>query len=260
MQLKILFRSDGHLTDEAMCHYVDALKIKTTEDLSVEIRDHVESCLECKRSILELYDLVKDQDYESLRPHPYFDQKKTSTFTRITNRIMRLAAAIVIGVGLLLVAYLYFGDRDTSFVMDESLEKPEFVEPEHPEPYPPEIREPEIIPREEVDVGELYAANFEPSPFYEILVDQRVRAPLVRALTPSVGEEVAGDIYFSWETTHRGPFHLKILDNTENEVHRITTETRSYLWTADLVPGLYYWRLETDAELLYVGKFVVPLP
>jgi len=72
----VLFSSDGHLTDDAVYLYVDALKIEKLYGLQDEVLDHVQECLQCKHSIQGVYNLVSEQDYNPLEPHPYLDQKK----------------------------------------------------------------------------------------------------------------------------------------------------------------------------------------
>ncbi len=256
-----LLNPKGHLTDEAVYLYTDALKLEKTSELPGEVRDHVQECLQCKVAIQEIYDLVRDQDYDSLRPHPYFDQKKIHT-KRSRSIITRLAAAIVIGVGLAFLAYFYFPYSDMPVAIDEPIEEPTEIIPDEVEPAPPDITEPEDIPaapQEPRIPADLFAANFEQSPFYEILVDQQFRSHAIRVETPEIAEEITDDIFFSWKSRVPITVHLQLLDNTENVIWSTTTDEQSVTFSSDLEPGIYYWRLETDEELLYVGKFIIPI-
>ena len=133
-----LFSSDRHLTDDAVYLYVDALKIEKLSGLPDVVLDHVQECLQCKHSIQEVYNLVSEQDYSPLGPHPYLDQKKTSAGS--SHRIIRrLAAAIVVGSGLV---------------------------PEKTEPAPPDVIEPEVHVQEPVAPEELYEDHIIPSVIY----------------------------------------------------------------------------------------------
>lgn len=262
MNIRKIFKSDGHLTEEAVYLYTDALKLETTESLPAEVLDHVQECHECKHAIRETFDLVREQDYEALRPHPYFDQKKTDT--NITySTITRIAAAVVLVIGLAFLAYFFLPETDKPVAIEDRIEDPMTITPEEFVPVPPDITEPErelTVPREVPEPAELFAANFEPSPFYENLAGQPLRSHMIRIETPEPGEEITDDIYFSWETRSPMPLHLQLIDNTGNVIWRTTTEAQSVPFDADLDPGIYYWRLDTDDELLYVGKFIVPLP
>jgi len=251
--------SKGHLTDDAVYLYVDALKLNRTHDLPDEILGHVEECFECKRSIQDLYNLVREYDYEELTPHPYFDQKKTAS--KDSHRIItRLAAAIVIGVAIALLAYLYIPDLRSPVAVDEPFDDPVELTPEEIEPVPPDITQPEIMPPTPEEPADLYAANFEPMPFYENLVDQQFRSHLIRVQSPDIDEEITNDVQFSWDTQIPMEVNLKVLNNNQDIVWQASTgETHLIYDTSELEPGIYYWRLETDEELLYVGKFIIPL-
>ncbi len=250
-----LLKSDGHLTDEAIYLYNDALKLERAEELPADVRAHVQDCLECKRSIFEIYNITDFHEYTSLGRHPYFDQKKT--FFKPSRRIItRIAAGIIIGFGLVFLAYLYYPTGDTPIAIDDPpLEEP--VEPTPPDTIAPEDIPP--APREVPDPAELYAANFEPSPFYENLVDQPLRSHIVRIQTPQPDDKITNDVYFSWESYVPITVHLHILDNRDHVIWSTTTDKQSIIYSDDPAPGIYYWRLETDEELLYVGKFIVPV-
>jgi len=80
-------------------------------------------------------------------------------------------------------------------------------------------------------------------------------------LAPQNGQKVKnGNIRFEWQGGEAGPFYLKILNNRGQEVVAIKTEQRRVFVTQKLLPGLYYWKLETEEELLNLGKFIVPVP
>jgi plastocyanin len=67
---------------------------------------------------------------------------------------------------------------------------------------------------------------------------------------------VGESITFQW--TH-APGHqviLKILSNAGKEVHSVKTERDTYIFRGILKPGLYYWKLESNDELLFVGKIL----
>ncbi len=254
MRYITFLQSDGHLTEEAILLYHDALKLERDEELPVEVRAHVQDCLECKRSIFEIYTITDDYDYNSMGPHPYFDQKKT-LFKLSGKIITRIAAGVIIVFGVAYLTYLYYPAEDPQIAIDEPP-----VEAVEPAPPDIEIEETPPEPREVPDPAELYAANFEPSPFYENLVDQPLRSHIIRVQTPQPNEEITNDIHFTWETQTPTRVHLHILDNKGNEIRSTTTDEQSIIFTDNPDPGIYYWRLETGEELLYVGKFIVPVP
>jgi hypothetical protein len=248
------FFEDSHLTEDGIFLYVDALKLNAVDDIPVEIRLHVETCLSCKKQIITLFDATEEQDYTALRPHPFLDQKKIPRrFSYST--ITRIAAAILVGSGLALFVYLNL-IRDTDTTMTEDILPEEVVSPD---------QRPEESDRELEDLlpspppSDLYAANFEPSPLYEGLVAQPFRSYGLRIYEPATGTEVADTVRFRWDTSYRGDLTFRVFGNRENEIFRTTVSPTGYTLIQKLEPGLYYWRLETEQELLYVDKFVVPV-
>lgn len=109
--------------------------------------------------------------------------------------------------------------------------------------------------------GQLYAANFQPLPMFEEMLSSNLRAPTLNILSPHPGQKVEnGKIRFEWQADEPGPFYLKILNNRGRDVVAIETEQHRVVVTQKLSPGLYYWKLETREELLFLGKFIVPIP
>lgn len=109
-----------------------------------------------------------------------------------------------------------------------------------------------------VDVRQRYAENFKASPFMEEMVNSySVRSYAITVLSPKIDEDVKGNIFFQWEETEEEPIYLKILNNQAIELYSFTPENNQVLFTEKLKPGLYYWKLESEEDLLFVGKFFV---
>lgn len=112
------------------------------------------------------------------------------------------------------------------------------------------------------ETGEGYAANFAPSLRLESLAGQAQRSSdlSVSIFSPLLGENLHGEVLFRWQIT-RGeesiavPLDLKILNNHESVVHNVRTEAQEYRLREQLAPGVYYWTLEYEGEMLYLGKF-----
>lgn len=79
---------------------------------------------------------------------------------------------------------------------------------------------------------------------------------LLRVISPANGAIISGQARFRWRTEYGGPIYWKLLDNKEKVVASDTTRNDEYeLKKTTLPPGLYYWKLESDEDLLHVGKF-----
>ena len=64
------------------------------------------------------------------------------------------------------------------------------------------------------------------------------------------------EIKFEWEGAESG-LEIVILNNRDEVLSRDKAAGRKLNRKAPSTPGLYYWKLETDDDLLYVGKFLV---
>lgn len=248
-----------HITDQDICLYVDALKLRKTEQLPSDIVAHVADCVECKKQIMQLYDVLKDEDYREIQSHPTFGQEKP-TRQEPARLLYRLAAGIVVMLAAGAIAYFALlrntGEpassgqavaTDTSGLNTKGNAGRPTAE---------------------------FAANFTPSPNMEDLVGSDFRAASVTVDSPTNGQAVRGDIAFRWKSPvfqtetpgrkgrSRGTvtFRVRILTNREQEIFQTTTQRNSVVYDKRLDPGLYYWTLQEDGELVHVGKFTVPVP
>jgi hypothetical protein len=237
-----------HISEQEICLYVDALKLERTERLPQKLVDHVSSCMECKKEIMQLYDILRNEDYHRAGDHPFLGPAQGARPKRIP-LIYRIAAAFVLLLGAGLVAYYAFMKN----------------------PHEPELSAQSVI-ADTAGAGEKqdtqttkpsprdFSANFTSSPNLEDLVGADVRAASVTVASPEDGQAIKGDIVFRWRSSSKGLFRVRLLTNKEEEVFQATTDRNTVLCDKRLEPGLYYWTLLEDGELVHVGKFMVPLP
>ena len=65
------------------------------------------------------------------------------------------------------------------------------------------------------------------------------------------------NITFAWEQTEHQSIHLIIFNNRGDDIFNTVVEDAVFKYSDPLDPGLYYWKLENEDELLYLGKFFV---
>jgi len=108
--------------------------------------------------------------------------------------------------------------------------------------------------------GDRFSANFIPTPYLEEMITDVSRSYSLVVLSPQIGDAVEGNIQFQWEEIGEEPLSLKILNNRGEELFSSTQTNHHYIFKQNLNPGLYYWKMESDEELLFVGKFLVGKP
>jgi hypothetical protein len=234
-----LFGPDNHLSGEGIALVVDALRLDRLKELPVDIQTHVEECLQCKQSIVSLYDLVRDEKPLDVLQHPYFGPRAAAGGT-----IYRIAAALAIVLaGSAIVLYLS-GQRPV-----EETAPPTGLPGARTAPAESSTA---VVPREKQ-----FAGRFLPSNDLEGLVGGTLRSSSVEVTSPRVGEEVAGEVRFSWHGGSGPEYTLEVLTNQEARLHSVTVRESRFVFEKKLEPGLYYWKLVDGGELVYVGKFFV---
>ncbi len=242
MGSKRLFIS-GHLTEEGISLYVDGLKLKRSADLPEEILGHVAECTQCKQRVADLHSLLDEVPYSNAQAHPFFDRP------RVTTRfVYRIAAALVVTLGA--SAIYYYSGSNTGGPVHHSETAHVFVSPGDSSSSPVQ----HIAPPPDT----LYAAEFEPSPNLEDLVGTNIRSSSAEIIHPRIGGIVpVGTIRLQWKGGHNSMFRIVVLNNAEKVIRSVETATRSVALTDSLIPGLYYWKIEQQEDLLGVGKFFV---
>jgi hypothetical protein len=99
---------------------------------------------------------------------------------------------------------------------------------------------------------------FAVNPNLESMVGSRSRGLSIEVYSPPNQATLIGEIAFSWKDFRRESLSLVIVNNRNDAVFRNPVSGGSFLFRGTLRPGCYYWKLESPAELYYVGKFFVP--
>lgn len=246
--VKAFFGAGEHLTDEGVALYVDALKLGTLDQLPTEIRAHVAACNECKTNVTGLFALLDSESYADVRTHPSFTLEHGVGSSYLG--VMKLAAVIA---GLALIgALMYFWNLPGH--IRSSAESPQEVlrqgadsarNSQQTHPGPQGGSNPE------------FAANFIADPDLEHLVNSRYRSSGISVVSPLNESVVDSGALFIWKGRVRGHVRLCIMTNS-GSIKRDDYDAKSpSTLKQHLNPGLYYWKIESEDELLYAGKFFV---
>lgn len=114
-------------------------------------------------------------------------------------------------------------------------------------------------------IAELSDPSFKPNPYYEEWINDNVRSInniVEKILSPALGDTIkTSTVNFNFRSKESVPVRLVVLDNSENEIESLQlnrTDNLDYqfrLKTSALKSGLYYWKIEDEREVLFVGKF-----
>lgn len=240
------FDREHHLNDEGVALYVDALRLSSVEQLPPGIREHVGGCLECKKNVTGLFALLDDSTYGRVRSHPTFRLDRGRSPRTV---VMLRMAAVVAGVAFLgTLAYFLGPFRQSQITGGAS----------HGEAAG---RIDSVQKRQRV--GSLAGANnalasaFDTDPGLEDLVNGGSRSEAFVVKSPANGAVLGPGAIFAWKSGMWKTLTLNIMDNTGQIVLTERGVHTPFLLNRSLRSGLYYWRIESESDLLHVGKFIV---
>ena len=244
------FKDDFHLTEDGIALYVDALKLRRTQELPGAVCDHVGNCQLCRKEITGLFSLLAEEDYSAMGPHPFLDRKQERKQEN-TRWMYRVAALVVAGLGISVIAYIIFFDKEnvtpvTSHVRSDRMESVDTTAQKTSE---------NTVTGQ--DAGRMYAHSFAELPELEGLVAEEMRSSGIDGVSPAIGRYVNQPVTFDWKSGGDVPVILSVLTNKDSLVHRSRIDRLPHILQRSLSPGLYYWKLESGGELVFVGKFLV---
>lgn len=248
-----------HVGDPEIALYVDALLREELSSLPGEVLDHVEACPECKDKILDLFLFLKNPDASEAPPRGEIVEMPAKETTRFYRR---KAAAAVFIFALMFAAYFlvfksgFFTGTGLPGVKDGSVRQ-QVTQSRDDSGSETSAEE---VDGKKVD-GTARENRFRTPPNYrvnsnlEVMIGSQSRSADVQIISPRNNVYLKGDILFAWEETGLKPLHLKILDNRNEDLFEYKADGNRLEFKEKLRPGLYYWKLESKNDLLYVGKF-----
>jgi len=244
-----------------------------SEPEALEFEEHLFNCDECFQEFRireQMVYLIRNEsdtifaDYLEKRraAKPGYVQRWREGFAEVVREIQWQWRLAPIAAGALALA-LWFIVR--SFSPAPQSESP--IAEQRVAPTPPDSSLTTPLEELKLDPKQLYAANFEPVPHLEAWIEESIRSEgtiIESVISPKIGEEIrGGEIVFQWKMLEKAPVAVKILNNAETEIRHdapdlahfplITLRVKTEILKE---PGLYYWKIEDESDLLFVGKFL----
>jgi hypothetical protein len=272
-----LFREDGHLNDEGVAYFAESLVQSKMQRVTDGIRSHVENCFDCKKRIFSIHDIlvedttVNHQIQELVKLN--LIEKRGIIFNRALVYSMRIAAILIVGLGIYFLIFKYSSNSENFANMDlkinnktDSAKNPSHVS---------KVKEGVVIfdtskkglkndvkpSIEEAFDTTLLAENFKNNKSFDELMNSTMRSGIeFKVLSPNnLAQFSPGQsIEISWKTDLDGPFAITFFTNQGKTIYSSKPIiTKKYKMNFVLSPGLYYWKLETEDEMLNIGKILI---
>lgn len=258
-------KEDGHLTEEGIALYAETLQSENWTVLAKEVGFHIEDCSVCHGEALALYALLSEMD--KAKEEKGVDNKVGGRLVQM--RMVRWAmVAVLAGLSFYFYRYLDRPNTQNNIQKDQPIANEERenadttpIAKEEKESTTPkkENTESSPIPTAPVpkpDNRDLYASNFVPSEQMEALLTDAVRGDDLELIRPKQKAvfQVQENILFEWAGTNEEALFLQIENNKGEKVYQTPLSNLQFNFQADLPPGLYYWRLESEEDLLMLGR------
>ncbi|GJM35614.1 MAG: hypothetical protein DHS20C18_46150 [Saprospiraceae bacterium] len=269
------FNQEGHLNTEGISWYVERLLEEesghsvsengpvnaSNTPVKHRIFEHIHQCTDCHQQAIELYRILADVQTGIPVSEDIGSESKPLPWR--------------FGLILLLIPLAYFMWR-------QQISKPVDEQPSQEAPPPPKNTDgtnqkpvatfeppreeaaelPEKTPPQNKKANpELLALNFVPLDHLETFAGEMVRGGEWSVLQPKNEAHYKNGepIIFKWNAQENVPLNLVLLNNREDTLLQQSLQQPEFHLDRQLDPGLYYWKLETATELIYLGKFWVDI-
>jgi len=220
--------------------------------------EHLLHCEECREDLNELEAVIESVErYHSNRFQNVAEESSSFRRSLISGKVfLRIAATILVVAGLAGITDLLIrGDRF-------SKHSPVAAERDAKKTYDtalvPETNE--IAASHAVkDIPQLDSpgpndGNFTPDSFFESIINNNLRANDFSIVRPSNDTLTAVPV-FEWNYREKELLVLVVYNNREQEIFKnpVANKTKPLLKPD---PGLYYWQLQDEDEVLATGRFI----
>jgi hypothetical protein len=260
---------NNHLSAEALAISARALNQDILDSLPPAVQEHIATCKFCKKEIFAISETIRHIDKNSKLGRVIRLPGKGASLK--TTRLLFIAgsvAAVVVFLGLwILIKSTPLVDRVEAYQPPEKnntsiIEKA--VEINDQVTVNTKMNSPHRPPEAEKQLAlintERQGEMFKESGFFENFIQSAYRSSNDLKVEPLNNEvfKIDQPIDFKFHTSLPGPVSLFIFNNKGKKVFTATDiQQESFCMSTSLEPGLYYWKLISNSNLLYTGKFFV---
>jgi len=258
-----IYFSKGHLNNEGIALYVDALAIQKEEMLPVDIHEHMQDCYNCKKEAFALYAVMqKDNVIQNTLKHPYLDKSPDNARKQIVfYAFLKIAAGLilVLSVGIL-IHYIIYNSQDHN---SSNNTMPNFANTSKAVELHPNSKAKGDVNLKEDSVNlsnSALASTMKEFPLYENLITAQYRNDEIEIDFPPLNYSFNSqqDVMFKLKGDIAVPVVLIIFNNRGKKLVEISGISKRELKVTQKIPyGLYYWKLLKNDDLIQAGKFFV---
>ncbi len=240
-----LFSGDQHLNELDQAVYIDWLRKKGPTPQQT-LLDHVGICEDCKAQIIAGADLMDVIEKEGL----VIKKQRRLIFLR------SVAAMIIIVLTALAIQFLRPKSPDTEMADNQN----DSIEIERKDSSATEPVRNELHPVGIMHDTIRYAARFTPNMALDAIVEARFRgqgAHISFSLPTDTLLWCSAKTKIYYDLPDEASAQFILLNNRANTVETLELSAQESLLSLDYQPGLYYWRLLLNNELIQAGRIKI---
>lgn len=164
------------------------------------------------------------------------------------------------------IIFFYLFQSKQTIINDKVITIDEETIPENTNPIITDTLNKQVDSQNQNDFAELTGAEFKTLPYFEEWIAENVRSQnnsVVSVFSPTIGENFYNKeiiFHLKLNKTSKGII-IKIMNNLEKEIYTSALDDHSTEFNIKVTPeilkqsGLYYWRIEDENDVLFIGKF-----
>jgi hypothetical protein len=250
-----------HFTDKELARYVDASNSGNLHLLPEEMLNHIETCLDCKMSTIELLELIDFNDEDDIVQINQYTPKQSKHTPFIPKALIIVAAASVVAIVIYGFLKFEFADvksnNNSKKLVDNKLDTISFLKENVEIDDYHQISENKIKPDPQVNSSD----RFDEFIIFETAINNNYRSATDRKLfTPVLDAELTNvdSIEFKWETTDIETQKFYLYDNKGKVIYSEENILNGHCLVAImLAEALYYWKVENENDIILIGKFYI---
>jgi len=244
-----------------------------SEDENLKFEEHYFKCEDCFKELRAAEDaliLIKDEGSTLFQKTRKVKKESAKSFIdKILSGFVNPArmgiafATIAVVFVLLYVFYNLSSNKTEPIIADDGRDSvKQMVEQKPLQPENEKIQQ----QKESELLASLTGPAFEQNPYYEEWINETVRSGNIlidKVISPKNNDKYSNQsVLFKWRMTENIPVNLVIMNNDDDVVFSTKVSAENFpeysisVMANDLKKsGLYYWRIEDEIEVLYLGKF-----
>jgi hypothetical protein len=235
-----------------------------------EFEEHLLYCSQCRDELVELKKTIGLVQYSA---KIYKNQDVPDELNKVSNKTVeirtmkawilgstwiKIAAITLLIFSICSVFYLFHNDSNITTIYEKNDEIATSQLNKNTSPITRHQSNTNNIPKTgQPKTNNKGSESYKESPIYENAIENTLRSGNLEIISPIKSEKLTADkiLIFKWKGEYQ-KLKLSILNNKEKTIFEKPVQSPFQLPVA-LEKGLYYWQLEDEDEVVYVGRFFI---